>query len=138
MGVSINSKNYNFDMPYSGFNRFRKMVAMQLGDRFYEHYTKISDIDTFLLSNAERVDYFANYDDTTKSYIQQGIVTADVANFLYQSDCDGTIDSNQAKQVYDLIKNCDDNIQYGYIGRDCTTMADLKAIFADGSVVVWY
>ena len=62
----------------------------------------------------------------------------EVANFLYQSDCGGKVDRKQAKQICGLIKECDDNIVFGYIGRsDCAKMSDLKKIFSDGTKVKW-
>lgn len=92
-----------------------------------------------VLFGKERDYYFKEYDATTNEYIRQGEVTVEVANFLYQSDCEGKVDRKQAKQIYELIKECNDNISFGYSGRaDCATMADLKNIFSDGTKVEWY
>jgi hypothetical protein len=82
--------------------------------------------------------FFENYDTATREYVDKSVVTIEVANFLYQSDCDGRIDRKQAKQVYELIKECDDSISFGYSGRsDCAKMSDLKKIFSDGTKVEW-
>ncbi|WP_279146690.1 MULTISPECIES: hypothetical protein [Clostridium] len=75
--------------------------------------------------------------------IEQNIITAEIADFCYQPDCGGTINQDQAKQIYEKIKDYDDNICYGYIGRsDCVMFIDLKNIFKDcaenGGIVEWY
>lgn len=91
-----------------------------------------------VLSGKEREEYFEKYDSTTNEYIEKGEVTVEVANFLYQNDCDGKIDRKQAKQIYELIKECDNDLSFGYFGKaDCAKMSDLKNIFSDGTKVEW-
>jgi hypothetical protein len=125
-------------MGYGGFGRFRNTVAEKVSDTFYQHYLLLSDSKVMFLSGKEREAYFRKYDDTTNEYIEQGVLTVEVANFLYQSDCDGKVDRKQAKQIYALIKNYDDELSFGYAGRaDCAKMANLKKIFSDGTKVEW-
>lgn len=136
MGITIRSKRHSCDMGYIGFNRFRETVAKQLNNEFSAHYVKLSDV--IMLCGKERKEYFEKYDAKTNELVNSNIVTDEVANFLYQCDCEGKIDRKQAKQVYQLIKDCDDNIILGYIGRkDCAKMSDMKKIFADGTKVEW-
>ena len=138
MGVTISSKRHSCDMGYRGFGRFRNAVAEKVNEDFYKHYLKLSSPEAmFSLGNARKL-YFEQYDAKTKEYVNQGTVTVEVANFLYQSDCGGKIDRKQAKQIYELIKECDDNISFGYVGRnDCAKMSDMKKIFTDGTKVEW-
>ncbi len=125
-------------MGYGGFGRFRNEVAKKVNDKFYEHYLLLSDSKVMFLSGERREEYYKLYDTTTNEYIEQGLVTVEVANFLYQSDCNGKVDRKQAKQIYELIKECDDNLSFGYSGRvDCAKMSDLKKIFSDGTKVEW-
>lgn len=139
MGITISSKRHSCDMGYGGFGRFRNTVAEKASTEFHKHYLLLSDPEVMFLFEEKRNEYFEKYDATTNEYVEQGVVTAEVANFLYQSDCDGKIDRKQAKQIYELIKDCGDNIVFGYYGRaDCTTMADLKSIFSDGTKVEWH
>lgn len=139
MGITIRSKRHSCDMGYGGFGRFRATVAEKVNTAFHTHYLSLTDQAVSFLHGNERDAYFKKYDATTNDYIEQGVVTIEVANFLYQGDCDGKIDRQQAKQLYALIKECDDNIGFGYIGRaDCATMADLKKIFSDGTKVEWH
>lgn len=138
MGITISSKRQSCDMGHGGFGRLRNMVAEKSSTEFHMHYLLLSDPAIMFLYGEERNEYFKKYDATTNEYIGQGMVTVEVANFLYQSDCDGKVDRKQAKQIYELIKECDDNISFGYFGRpDCATMADLKKIFSDGTKVEW-
>lgn len=139
MGITISSKRHSCDMGYGGFGRFRNAVAEKVNHEFYQHYLSLSDSKVMVLSGIERETYFEKYNATTYEYIEQGKVTVEVANFLYQSDCDGKIDRKQAKQIYELIKECDDNLNFGYSGRvDCAKMSDLKKIFSDGTKVEWH
>lgn len=86
----------------------------------------------------ERKKYFKKYDASTDKFIEDGVVTIEVANFLYQSDCEGKINRRQAKQIYELIKECNDDLIFGYAGKvDCTKMSDFKNIFSDGTKVEW-
>lgn len=125
-------------MGYGGFGRFRNAVAEKVNDDFYKHYLELSSPEAMFLFGSEREKYFQKYDATTKEFVNKNIVTVEVANFLYQSDCGGKVDRKQAKQIYGLIKECDDNIVFGYIGRsDCAKMSDLKKIFSDGTKVEW-
>lgn len=138
MGVTISSKRHSCDMGYGGFGRFRNTVAENVNEEFGKHYFSLSDSEVMFLMGSEREAYFKKYNETTQEHINRGLVTAEVANFLYQSDCEGKIDRKQAKQIYELIKECDDNIVYGYAGRsDCAKMSDLKSIFSDKTKVEW-
>jgi hypothetical protein len=138
VGITISSKRHSCDMGYGGFGRFRNAVAEKVNDEFHKHYLSLSDSKVMFLSGKEREEYFEKYDATTNEYIEKGTVTVEVANFLYQSDCDGKIDRKQAKHIYELIKECDDNLSFGYSGRvDCAKMSDLKKIVSDGTKVEW-
>lgn len=139
MGITISSKRHSCDMGYAGFGRLRNTVAEKVSTEFHKHYLSLSDPGVMVLFGKERDYYFKEYDAITNEYIRQDEVTVEVANFLYQSDCEGKVDRKQAKQIYELIKECNDNISFGYSGRaDCATMADLKNIFSDGTKVEWY
>jgi len=91
----------------------------------------------FLMGD-QRKKYFEKYDAITKEYVKQNELTIEIANFLYQSDGKGKIDRKQAKQIYNLIKNYEDNVLLGYVGRsDCAKMSDMKNILKDGTRVEW-
>jgi hypothetical protein len=138
MGITISSKRHSCDMGYSGFGRFRNAVAEKVGKKFGEHYVSMDKPEVMILHGSKREDFFKKYNSITDELIEQKEVTVEVANFLYQADCNGKIDGKQAKEIYSLIKECDDSISFGYSGRkDCATMSDLKNIFSDGTKVEW-
>lgn len=139
MGITISSKRYSCDMGHGGFGRFRNIIASKVGGRFAGHYLELSDPQVMCLFGSKRDEFFKKYNATTRELIEQKEITPEVANFLYKSDCNGKIDRKQAKQIYELIKNCPDDTIFGYAGRDdCAKMADLKKIFSDGTKVEWY
>lgn len=138
MGITISSKRHSCDMGYGGFSRFRNAVAEMVNEEFHQHYLSLSSSEAMFSFGEEREKYFKKYDAITNEFIEKGIVTIEVANFLYQSDCEGKVDRKQAKQIYELIKECNDDIVYGYGGRqDCAKMSDLKSIFSDKTKVEW-
>lgn len=140
MGVTIESKNFSADMGCGGFNNFRSKVATLSNSEFGKHYAKLSN--TIFLQEVERESFFKEYNAKTEELIKRNITTVEIANFCYQSDCEGSINQDQAKQIYEKIKDYDDNICYGYSGRsDCAMFSDLKNIFKDcaqnGGTVNW-
>ncbi len=141
MGVTIESKNFSADMGYGGFNLFRNKVATLSSLEFGKHYSE-SD-NTMLLIGSERESFFKKYDAKTVELVKEEVITVEIANFCYQPDCEGSIDQEQAKQIYEKIKDYDDDICYGYAGRsDCAMFSDLKNIFKDcaenGDTIDWW
>lgn len=142
MGITISSKRHDCDLGYGGFGRFRDCVAKNLNNAFSEHHAalrgKESTGEIYRMDQEEQDAYYEAFNQKTKAFIEEGVVSIEVANFLFQSDCDGKINRKQAKQIYRLIEHEKDDIVYGYIGRpDVATMRDLKAIFSDGTSVRW-
>lgn len=140
MGITIRSKNFSDDMGYGGFMNFRKRVAMCVSDNFGNHYAKLSD--GMLLYGDERDEYFKVYDKETNNFVECNLVSSEIANFCYQSDCEGEIDQEQSKHIYEAIKDYDDDFCYGYSGRsDCVMFEDLKDMFKDcadnGGEIKW-
>ena len=134
MGITISSKRCSQDLGGFGFNRFRVKVAEMAGEEIFVHYKKLNDAPFYL----GREEFFKEYDKKTKQLVEDKKVSLEVANFLYQSDIQGKINRKQAKMIYELIKDCDDNFSYGYSGlKDCTTMKDMKALFNDKTKVEW-
>ena len=43
MGVTLNSKNYECDFGYNGFNRLRTTIAELVGSDLGEHYKKLDE-----------------------------------------------------------------------------------------------
>ena len=141
MGVTISSENFSADMGYNGFNRFRLKVAELYNPLFGEHYKSLDN--SIFLSSKERDNYFKEYNRKTTQLIKSNIITVEIANFCYQSDVEGKINQSQAKQIYEKIKDYDDDICYGYSGKkDCAMFSDLKRIVKDcsdnGGYIEWH
>ena len=50
-----------------------------------------------------------------------------IVDFCLQSDCEGSIRYGACKELLKVIGNYDDNICYGYAGReDCAMFRDFK------------
>jgi hypothetical protein len=140
VGITLKSKNSSVDMGYGGFGRFRSKVANLSGEVFGEHYEELNK--AMLLFEDERDAFYKNYNAKTDELIEANAITVEIANFCYQSDCEGSIDRQQAKQIYEKIKDYDDDVCYGYAGRsDCAMFSDLKNIFKDctrnGKIIKW-
>lgn len=133
MGVTIESKNHAIDMGYGGFMCLRTKVAELAAPDIFEHYKK--SIDGMRLYDAdERKAFYESYDakieELDKKYNGK---MSDVLDFLYESDCDAEMDADHCRSIYEVIKDYDDDILYGYAGRkDCAKFADFKKIVKDG------
>ena len=140
MGITISSSKRSLDMGFFGFGRFRIDVAKQISEDFYKHYKSIYDAPMF---GNERKVFFEKFDKTTKEFQQNGIVKNEVLHFLFESDCEGKISKEQAKMIYELIKDIPDDIVYGYSGReDCVKSQHMKLLFKDcfshSKQIVWW
>ena len=108
MGITLKSKNLTVDMGYGGFKRFRDKVASLSGEVFGKHYELLHE-GTYLFDK-ERESFFEDYDKETRKLIEQNEITPEIANFCYQSDCEGKIDRKQAKQIYEKIKDYENSM----------------------------
>lgn len=131
MGVTINSKNKSIDLGYMGFNNLRSKVAELINEEIAEHYKKCEK-SMFIFRDDEREEFFKKYNAETerldKKYDYQYNY---VLHFLYACDCGATMKVDVCKELYEVIKDYDDN-KYGYTGRkDCTTFKDFKELVKD-------
>ena len=130
MGVTIESKNYSMDMGYGGFANLRKKVAELAGKEIGKHYGKL-DKGMFLYGE-ERAEFFKVYNKKIGELETRFKIPRGILMFLYASDCEGKITSSKCKHIYEVIKNYDDDILYGYCGRgDCAKFKDFKVIVKD-------
>lgn len=112
MGVTIyaNNSDLSFDCSYSGFYRLRCAVCK--------------------LYNKDLFDLYASWyiDDKNVQQINNLLSECDeddqILDFLFQSDCDGSISYKACKEIYDLIKDISEeeagihNIRYGAYYQD--------------------
>jgi len=115
------------------------LVAEKYSEEVREHYSSLSSVEVMVLMGDKRKAFFKTYNKTTEKLIQNGALSEEVADFLYQADCGGKIDRKQANMIYKLIKNEDDSIKFGYTDKsDCTTLKNLKSILSDRTQVKWH
>ena len=133
MGVTIESKNHSIDLGGWGFICLRTKVAELAAPDICEHYKKSMD-GMRLYDEDKRKAFYESYNakiaELDKKY--EGKMS-DILDFLYESDCDAEMDADHCRSIYEVIKDYDDNILYGYAGRkDCAKFADFKKIVKDG------
>lgn len=138
MGVTINSKNHRIVLSYSGFYRIRVKVAELTAPDIYEHYKKLNDWRYVLVSKDENfsVEYDKKIVELDEKYTQ-------VLEFLYTSDSHGEADAEHCKSVYEIIKEYDDDIIYGYrSGIEAVLFKNVKQLIKDGADtgtgIEWY
>ena len=133
MGVTIESKNHYIDLGYGGFMCLRTKVAELAAPDIFEHYKKSID-GMRLYDENERKAFYKSYNakiaELDRKYNGR---MSDILDFLYKSDCSAEMDVSHCRSIYEVIKDYDDDISYGYSGRkDCAKFADFKKIFKDG------
>lgn len=132
MGVTINSKNKSIDLGYFGFNRLRTKIAGLINNEISKHYIEC-DKATCIFDDNKRAEFFAKYNAETERLDKKyDYKYNSVLHFLYACDCGATMEVDVCKEIYELIKDYDDNIQYGYTGRkDCAMFKDFKELVKD-------
>lgn len=137
MGITIKNKNMGIDMGYHGFFLLRKNIAYLISEDFGRLY------EQWCGPFGHLTDEEGN--KKLKILYSQGkMINADelVLKFLFESDGEGKLSVNGCKKLYELIKDYDDNILYGYVGRpDCAKFKDFKEIIKQSAksrlVVRW-
>ena len=130
MGVTIESKNHYIDLGYGGCMCLRTKVAELAAPDIFEHYKKLGEGMWYPNRKAFFKDYDEKIAELDKKYKGK---MSDILDFLYESDCDGIMDVPHCRSIYEVIKDYDDDISYGYSGRkDCAKFADFKKIVKDG------
>lgn len=138
MGVTIESKNHYIDLGYGGFMCLRTKVAELAAPDIFEHYKKSID-GMRLYDENERKAFYKSYNakiaELDRKYNGR---MSDILDFLYKSDCSAEMDVSHCRSIYEVIKDYDDDISYGYSGRkDCAKFADFKKIVKDGIDSRW-
>ena len=132
MGVTIKCKKTGreMDMGYFGFFKLRAKVAELVGSEVGEHYKKLDDI--LGIPYPERENVLKSYDDETERLVENKVLPIKIADFLYQSDCDGKIRYGACKETLKVIGDYDNGVIYGYAGRkNPAKFKDFKEILQD-------
>jgi hypothetical protein len=108
MGFSLTATNskYSFSGGYGSFAALRANIAKAWDKEFGEHY------DTLRACFRES-DYDAFNKETERILSQErfqeggGKADSDIVEFLFASDCAGSISHKTCKKIYDIIKGID-------------------------------
>lgn len=132
MGITISSKTKSIDMGYFGFNNLRNTIGDLLPEDLARHYRELKN-SIAIFSDKEREEYFKKYNAKTKELDKKHDYKYNsILHFLYACDCEATMSVEVLKQVYELIKDYDDDTAYGYSGRDnCAMFKDFKDVVKD-------
>ena len=109
MGFCLTATNskYSFDGGYGGFALLRQNIANAWDTEFGDHYATLrlcfrkSDYDAFN-KEAERILSKERFADGGEKSNDQ-----DIVDFLFASDCAGSISPKTCKKIYDIIKDID-------------------------------
>lgn len=135
MGITLRNKHMSFDLGSGGFYNLRKNIAGLLSKEFQELYINwtsgkmTNDEGNKQLLSLYNRKILKDEDDV-------------ILNFLFASDVDGKLAVKDSRSLYNLVKDYDDNILYGYAGRpDCFRFKDFKILLKDSVdhrlVITW-
>lgn len=131
MGITLESKNKSIDLGYVGFMNLRAKVAELAAEDIGEHYRKLTTAPMF--GEEKRKKFFEDYNKKTNELDEKynGEMNC-ILHFLYASDCEAEMELDVCEKLYEVIKDYDDDIAYGYYGRsDCAMFKDFKEIVKD-------
>lgn len=134
MGITIKCKKTgsSCDLGYSGFERFRGKVAYLLNEDFGKHYEKLASPEMMFSVGEENRKLVEDFNKETVRLIKKYKLSKWVLRFLFKPNSEGSCPPTACKAIYDVIKDYDDNICYGYAGRpDCARFSTLKALFLE-------
>lgn len=141
MSITIrNNQESSIEIGYFGFYRLRRKIAELAATDIFNAYSMLPDVK----SETEKKEYSQYLNRLEKKYSDDS--RSLVLDFLYASDCDGKMDAGHCEAVYNLIKDCKDETQYGYVDRAAweipatiATFADLlREAVEDGEGIKWY
>lgn len=101
MGITITATHpkYSFDMSYGGFRNLRINIAYAVDEDFGAAYEKFYSLRSGA-DETENVERLINEKKLNEK-------CEDVLDFLFASDCDGSVSHKGCKQIYDIIKDVD-------------------------------
>lgn len=110
MGYDLSATKSKLSLhgSYGGFARLRTKVAKCLDEEFGEHYKTLFDFPV----NYEEFDKKAN------EIAERKQLKESVLDFLFQPDCEGKITPKQCRDIYEIIKDDNEEICLTYFG-DC-------------------
>ena len=141
MGITIRCEktHTSHDLGCLGFLNLREKVAELCSPEFGEHYKTLFYI---FAVGGDKTKFYKEFDKKTAELLERKVVSVKVVDFCLQPDCEGKIRYGACKEIYKHIKDYDDNVCYGYSGRqDCMMFKDfielVKECYDNKSDLVW-
>ena len=132
MGVTISctKTGRTIDVGSGGFLRLRSKISELVGEPWASHYRAL--VEERICDEKEREKFYEDFDKKTEALLNKKRISVKIVDFCLQSDCEGSIRYGACKELLKVIGNYDDNICYGYAGReDCAMFRDFKKILED-------
>jgi hypothetical protein len=111
-----------------------------LDREFYDVYSTLLDYYKYReLGFESQEEFFEDHDQRVLEICNRKQLDEEVVNFLYRSDCsDESVKPKTCRHIWKYIKDYDDNIIYGYIGRpDRAMFKDFKQIVEECAKNRW-
>jgi hypothetical protein len=137
MGITIANHKHSIDMGAGGFARLRITISKLLNCKeFADLYTDLSTGGQYRYAEkgfSSMDEYFEDHDRKALSTCEANKLDEEVVNFLYRSDCDcSSVSVKTCRHLWRFIKDYDDDIVYGYVGRpDRAMFRDFKQIIKE-------
>ena len=126
MGVIIKSKNHCIDIR--SINNLRLKISELMGREIFEHYKNLEN--GWLISGKEKEKFFEEYNKRTFDIREKYNVPDGIIQFLYADR--GSISPEDCAQIWEVIKDYDDKILYGYPRLPfCARFKDIKEVIRD-------
>ena len=134
MGVTISNHKHSIDMGCGGFLRLRttisKLVTCKEFVDIYDELMSGSYREWEIRGFNSSEEYFDDYDKRAIEICERNKIDEEIVTFLYASDCGGySFSAKTCRHLWKLIKDYDDDVVYGYVGRpDRAMFKDFKKI----------
>lgn len=127
MGISLYAKknpSVSMDMSCGTFGQLRLQVAKLAGNPWYTHYQQL-----YLPPLRKTSEFCKEFDEQTKRFCREKLVSPKVVDFCMQADCEGVVRYGACKILLKVIGNYTNQERYGY-GK-YTSFSDFTSILQE-------
>ena len=130
MGLCICSNGSHIELwgGYGMFFRIRERVAKAWDEELGEHYSKLSMAGIWSSQECKEFDAKTHEIFSHERFKNED---ADLAEFLFMSDCEGSIGYKTCGKIYNLIKDIKDDVVLRYAIDYDNDWEDLKQLLKD-------
>ena len=133
MGITISNHKHSMDIGVFGYAALRATISRLVPcQEFVDIYAELGNyIRAFNDSEFDTLNaYFEDYDKRAIEICERNNLDEEIIDFLYKPDtCTKSVSIKTCRHLWELIKDYDDDVLYGYVGRpDCAKFKDFKNI----------